>query len=293
MSERQIFRWDKYVIDPEVVCVPTLINGSARYSYPLHIHAGQMEVLAVIEGTLAHSLNGRTVMMDAGAATFIAEKDEHALSAKGGPVRFINIAFSVRYLASLVDHFAALRRYGVGFSVELATRDRERFLEYGLELLARRGSDASALLIEFLLWFARVALGVDRGSASESRRRLLGEPDAPVWFEELVYWAERPGMTVPTVEALVTRAKRSHEHVSRSFRRYRGVSPTEYVNALRVRRAKDLLAHSNWSLSDVCFSSGFESLGRFYTIFREAEGLPPGRYRAKRKRSPYAEGANP
>jgi len=90
---------------------------------------------------------------------------------------------------------------------------------------------------------------------------------------------------------LVERSRKSEEHLCRCFRRFRDTSPGAFLTALRVRRAKDLLAHSNWTLADIGFASGFESLGRFYAAFAASEGLPPGRYRAGLAKSPYTDPA--
>lgn len=62
----------------------------------------------------------------------------------------------------------------------------------------------------------------------------------------------------------------------------------EFVNRYRVAEAKELLQEknqANYTLDYVSDEAGFGSLSSFIRIFREMEGITPGRYKAKHARS--------
>lgn len=51
-----------------------------------------------------------------------------------------------------------------------------------------------------------------------------------------------------------------------------------YLMTRRIERAMALLRHSELSVTDVCMSVGFSSLGTFSTRFTELVGVSPTAY---------------
>ncbi|HHU10720.1 MAG TPA: helix-turn-helix transcriptional regulator [Intrasporangiaceae bacterium] len=68
-------------------------------------------------------------------------------------------------------------------------------------------------------------------------------------------------------------------HLSRQFKAAYGESVYSYLMTRRIERAMALLRHSELSVTDICMTVGFSSLGTFSTRFAELVGLPPSRYR--------------
>lgn len=61
----------------------------------------------------------------------------------------------------------------------------------------------------------------------------------------------------------------SERHMRRALKRELGVSPIELAQTHRLLLAKRLLADTSLSVSRIAFASGFQSLSRFNTVFRE------------------------
>lgn len=74
-------------------------------------------------------------------------------------------------------------------------------------------------------------------------------------------------------------------HLSREFRRIYGESPYSYLMTRRIERAMTLLRRGDLSITDICFTVGFSSLGTFSTRFSELVGVPPSAYRDDPSRS--------
>ena len=81
------------------------------------------------------------------------------------------------------------------------------------------------------------------------------------------------------VEALAKGAGMSAGHLSRQFRKAYGESPYSYLMTRRIERAMALLRKGDLSVTEVCFTVGFSSLGTFSTRFAELVGVPPSTYR--------------
>ncbi len=63
------------------------------------------------------------------------------------------------------------------------------------------------------------------------------------------------------------------------FRASTGSPPYRYVLGRRIERAKDLLADTSLSITDVALACGFSSSAHFATAFRQAQGATPSSYR--------------
>jgi AraC-like DNA-binding protein len=83
------------------------------------------------------------------------------------------------------------------------------------------------------------------------------------------------------VDALARDAFMSAGHLSREFRRVFGESPYSYLMTRRIERAMALLRRGDLSVTEVCFTVGFSSLGTFSTRFTELVGVPPSVYRSQ------------
>lgn len=72
----------------------------------------------------------------------------------------------------------------------------------------------------------------------------------------------------------------SQFHFNRVFRQVTGIPPHQYLYALRLETAKRLLLTTQESVTDVCFSVGYNSLGTFTRRFTGLVGISPNRFRA-------------
>ncbi|HZF07528.1 MAG TPA: helix-turn-helix transcriptional regulator [Thermoanaerobaculia bacterium] len=82
-----------------------------------------------------------------------------------------------------------------------------------------------------------------------------------------------------TLNDLADAAYASPYHFLRTFRRATGLSPGRFLGALRLKTAVRLLLTTDLPVTEVCFASGYNSLGTFTRRFAEVIGVPPGRLR--------------
>lgn len=81
------------------------------------------------------------------------------------------------------------------------------------------------------------------------------------------------------VPALARAVHMSSGDLSREFKAAYGETPYSYLMTRRIERAMALLQRGDMSVTDVCFTVGFSSLGTFSTRFRELVGITPSAYR--------------
>ena len=78
----------------------------------------------------------------------------------------------------------------------------------------------------------------------------------------------------------------SHAHFSHVFHKVAGVNFNRYVQARRITEAKKLLSETDQTITDICFSCGFNSLTHFNRVFRLLERRSPRSHRKLSVREP-------
>jgi|GEM_PF-45847 len=81
-----------------------------------------------------------------------------------------------------------------------------------------------------------------------------------------------------SVDELADKACMSKSSFYRHFKNETGLSPVEYVNKLRVERARKLLQKSGTQVSEVSFQLGFSSVSHFIKLFKKETGITPKQY---------------
>ncbi len=82
-----------------------------------------------------------------------------------------------------------------------------------------------------------------------------------------------------TLENLGVQFNTNPYYLQKQFKRYIGMSPSEYQIFLRMNKAKELIRNTKMSVSDIAFAVGIENLGYFTRQFKQQEGLTPQAYR--------------
>ncbi|MDF2662966.1 MAG: AraC family transcriptional regulator, partial [Paenibacillus sp.] len=69
------------------------------------------------------------------------------------------------------------------------------------------------------------------------------------------------------------------------FKQYNGKTFIEYRNEIRIRIAKELLAGTDGKILHIAQEVGFDDLSFFNKLFKQLEGISPGKYRQQIRRS--------
>ncbi|WP_217592834.1 helix-turn-helix domain-containing protein [Cohnella sp. GbtcB17] len=82
-----------------------------------------------------------------------------------------------------------------------------------------------------------------------------------------------------TVEEIAEHVSLSSRHVRQLFKESLDVTLSEYILQERIAKVKELLATTDWTVTDIGERAGFQTKSHFFTIFKKATGLTPSQYR--------------
>lgn len=87
-----------------------------------------------------------------------------------------------------------------------------------------------------------------------------------------------------TLESAAQQIGLTPAYLSRIFKKETGCTFSQYLNQIRIAKAKDLLRYSHLSLSDIAQQTGYGDQSYFTRVFRRITGISPGNYRKKHGR---------
>lgn len=138
-------------------------------------------------------------------------------------------------------------------------------------------------------WFgSRIARAVEHQFSPEIRQSFRdaayqNEPQSSHHDEvvlEAQLWLQEHLAESVSISALAEHLGMSSRNLNRRFQNAIGLSPLAYLQNLRIGEARDLLRHSNLSVSEVAWQVGLNDVSYFAKLFREHVGMPPLKYRA-------------
>jgi AraC-like DNA-binding protein len=229
--------------------------------FPAGTHAF-IEVAWVLEGRAIYRVGDREIVVERGQGIVIPARLEHATRIEPG-----TRASSAWLACELVSSVAASlgRRVFADATLMADARDLEQL---GALLTAEAAeAQAGQLLAVDSLAEALVVAVVRRAPCVSSAPRDPRLTSALALID--AHYAE-----ALTVDDLARAAGLSRFHFSRMFRDALGMSPYQYLQRIRLERARELLA-SGHPVTEAALSVGYRDLGRFAKAFREHFGCAP------------------
>lgn len=94
-------------------------------------------------------------------------------------------------------------------------------------------------------------------------------------------WLQPRSKEKITLPGMAAQAGLGERTFLRRFQKATGLKPTQYLQHLRVGKARDMLELSALSVDEIAWRVGYEDPGAFRKIFQRVMGLSPGEYRRR------------
>lgn len=241
------------------------------------------EVFLIESGKTSHWVNGETQQLLPGHLTFIRPHDVHAFNAdRTQGCQIINVMFRVETSDHLTQRYSST--IGKAFFdsrdalPEMHMLDPVRFARaINVAQQLQTSYRSLARIEEFLLVLTNRVADATGGLSQ----------NAPRWFAEACSAARSQSVFQQGAAGFIAAAGRSHEHVCRTCKTFTGMTPSEYVNQVRIEYAAHLLRSDERPIEEVINACGFDNSSYFYRLFGRQYGTTPRRFRLENQRDPF------
>ena len=94
-------------------------------------------------------------------------------------------------------------------------------------------------------------------------------------------WLQTSDVSSLSVSIMAAKARMGERTFLRRFQKATGLTPTEYVQHLRVGKARESLEFSSLAMKEIAWKVGYEDYGAFRKVFQRIMGLSPADYRLR------------
>jgi len=242
------------------------------------------EIFLIVTGSVNHHVNDATQVLTSGSLVFVRPDDAHFYSNDGNAnCELINLAFLSRTFSHMVEYLqldmVALEILRTPLSPHIRLSNTEhKALTTQLKTWGRglyRDKSHSRIVLRALL--AQLI-----GYFQSNHHAELSD-NSPEWLKQLTEEMHITKNLVEGRDALMRLANRTPEYVGRAFKTYLGVTPSQFINDLRLDYASELLLQSNDPIIEICYEVGFGNLSHFYHLFKDRWGCSPLEFRKQNR----------
>lgn len=266
---------------------------------PVRMHAHDfIELVLFAQGTSLHTYAGKQYRLAPGDLVVIHPGEPHSYE-HGRRARIFNCLFlpetiapDLEYLRR-VDGFFDLvvvepffrREAGLRDVLHLDQAERLRAQDLLREMMRelerkKPGYEAAAraMLVQLLVLAARAHAARREKRSSDESEVLAGKRTL---IRDCIAYIEENYAEEIRLETLAGRSFLSPDHFSKVFKRLTRKTPIEFINSLRVDKAKHLLGTTSQSVTEIAFKTGFHDSNYFARQFKKITKMTPKQYRAR------------
>lgn len=244
---------------------------SATRPQTLHTHDFH-ELFWVQNGQVRHHLPDRMEILTEGDLILMHPGQDHAVQGKGEAAMIVALCLHPDVMAALAKRHKGLITPAAPAPQHMH-RDIRQLAALNQAVLQLENSPMDALAAEAFLLPLLSGL---RGPTLPQ--------GAPAWLRRVATEAQRPEVFRDGAAGLVRSAGRAHPHVSRTMRSVLGQSPSEFINAVRMRYAARQLTSDSDPIKQIAADCGIPNMAHFHKLFRAHHGQTPLQYRRKYQR---------
>ncbi len=228
----------------------------------LHIHR-QFEIVLAVENSITMQINFDTHRITEGTAVLIAPYEPHSFITKE-PNKCLIIEFSPDYYKPFCEWFNTHTKESCEVIMPKAVFD------YILTILPKR--DVPCTDTEAYALLAPLCQAIIKGGKWKNEPNMRDD----VFLNALNIISYEYAQPLSR-ESVAKRLNVCPQTLSRIFKKNSSLSFVNYVQYIRIYNALRLLK-SNESVTDVAYSSGFESIRTFNRVFKSIVGMTPSEY---------------
>lgn len=275
-------------VDPMCHGFCTIISNQGQMGY-VHSH-DYYEAFLVISGTAIHHINGKNFNLTKGSLVMARPDDIHCYFHPISPdFRFINIII----ITEVVNNF--LNFLGNGFNSEELLNDKYPAQR---NLTTSRFEPLVSTLNQLMV-FPKVDIERYNTAFKLAVIEILtnffyedsfcNKQSYPEWFRDLISEMYKPENYSKGLPIMYEISNCTPEHLCRIFKKYLHVTPSKFLNNLRLEAAAQKIIYTDDPILVISADVGFDNLSHFYHLFKSKYNMSPGKYRKHSRLFPVPE----
>ncbi len=272
---------EKMVLNKNLLC--------RKYTTPNRPHTHNIWELVLFEkGETSNVVNGKEYVVKPGDVFLLGPPHTHAITFRSTPHLHRDLYYTDAEVRSVCSMFSdnlyekfcsdeILDFHMSGNSFQTVIRQTEKLDSLSVIASKDGGIDIGEL--------KKISVSVLHFVVGLYETKLItNTPAYPKWLLDILQVLSSPESFTRSVNDIISETYYSHATVSNAFRRYLGVTLSDYLINLRLDYAAELLTNTSMTTLEICSAVGYDSLSYFIKQFRKKFGTTPHKYRSDSKK---------
>ncbi len=245
----------------------------------MHWHA-YYEVEFCISGEGTQYINGVKDSIEHGVLTFLSPKDFHRIETTNGPLHIITFCFYSHMLSA--NMIKLITDNSPPFRIKLVGEDYDRMMSAYRSLEAESKLKDSfhdrTLKYRIGLICVDIIRTVLKNKMENSYPNLCIKENGTFEMiaEDIVPYINENYDKKLSRDELAERLHLNPTYFSETFKKYLGISYTDYITNVRMNEAMRMLKYTDKSANEIMIDVGYHSPSAFYKKFKACFGMLPG-----------------
>ncbi len=261
------------------------LSESKQVGCYVHFHK-EMELIYVATGSIDIWLDGKKFTVGPEHLILIQSNETHHIKLAEGTCVYFGVKFDPSILHSTkqtVSELKTLIPFNISSSVEQRIFKRNDLSCDVRSILESAVNEGQKREFGFTLAIRSRIIEIVLAIIREWHRQgIIKDDEIPTGLAETIQQAQnyikQNFVDVNEVE-IAKKCNMSYSYFSRSFKKFMGVSFSEYVNHTRINEAQKLLISSDKSVSEIAQALGFSSASHFIRTFKNCKGCTPNQFK--------------
>lgn len=260
-----------------------------KYTTPNRPHSHNIWELVLFEkGETSNVVNGKEYIAKPGDVFLLGPPHTHAITFRSTPHLHRDLYYTDEEVRKICAMFSGdlyekicsddvLTFHMSGNSFQTVIRQAEKINSLSVIVGNDNGLGTEEL--------KQISISVLHFTIGLYRTKLItNTPAYPKWLLDILQILSSPENFTKSVNDIISETYYSHATVSNAFRRYLGVTLSDYLINLRLDYAAELLANTSMTALEICSAVGYDSFSYFIKQFRKKFGVTPHKYRSDSKK---------
>lgn len=260
-----------------------------KYTTPNRPHSHNIWELVLFEkGETSNVVNGKEYIAKPGDVFLLGPPHTHAITFRSTPHLHRDLYYTDEEVRKICAMFSGdlyekicsddvLTFHMSGNSFQTVIRQAEKINSLSVIVGKDNGLGTEEL--------KQISVSVLHFTIGLYRTKLItNTPAYPKWLLDILQILSSPENFTKSVNDIISETYYSHATVSNAFRRYLGVTLSDYLINLRLDYAAELLANTSMTALEICSAVGYDSFSYFIKQFRKKFGVTPHKYRSDSKK---------
>ena len=230
-----------------------------------------IEFFYITEGTAIHVLNNKKSHLKPGNAFLLLPSDYHTFKKTNDSFVHRDIIIKTNFFINICqqyypDLYRQLTKKEVPTSFQVSN-DFITKIEACTSLLTLPSTNDVYKATEMYITTQIINLIIEKTSNIKKK--------IPEWINKLINELNDQTNFATNITLLIEKIGYTKEHIRRTFKKYTGLTLTDYFNEIKLNYAYTLLLRTDYSIEEIMYKIGINNVSYFYSLFKQKYNKTP------------------